>query len=154
MLENHRKAVEKLTVSLGIYTGVIFILYSIYFSQIIKGKPEKLELEILKALANWMIATGVKSQSQIWFMLIFSVILETAYFALVLTLISNPFLWYFTWLFIGIEIIHIAIVFLAFYRFFHTRLLLKDIFQWRFERVSAIFFFTHSMLVIIYLVFL
>ncbi len=143
-----------MTVSLGIYAGVIFILYSIYFSQIIKGKPEKLELEILKALANWMIATGVKSQLQIWFTLILSVILETAYFALVLILISNPFLWYFTWLFIGIEIIHIAIIFLAFYRFFHTRLLLKDIFQWRLERVSAIFFFTHSMLVIVYLVFL
>lgn len=143
-----------MTVSLGIYAGVIFILYSIYFSQIIKGKPEKLELEILKALANWMIATGVKSQLQIWFTLILSVILETAYFALVLILIGNPFLWYFTWLFIGIEIIHIAIIFLAFYRFFHTRLLLKDIFQWRLERVSAIFFFTHSMLVIVYLVFL
>lgn len=144
----------KLEVSLGIYAGVIFALYSIYFSKIIKGKPEEFELEMLQALANWMIATGVKSQSQIWFMLISSLILEATYFVLVLTLVSNPFILYFTWLFIGIETVHIAILFMAFYRFFHTRLLLKDIFKWRLERVSAQFFFTHSLLLIIYMLFI
>ncbi|MDD2621262.1 MAG: hypothetical protein PHC92_11415, partial [Syntrophomonadaceae bacterium] len=143
----------EMKISLGIYAGVIFALYSIYFAKIIKGKPEEFELDMMKSLANWMIATGVKSQAQIWLMLGSSLILEAAYFYLVLTIISNTFLLYFTWLFIGIEIVHILSLFIAFYLFFHTRLLLKDIFKWRLERTSALLFFTHSLLLIINLIY-
>ncbi|MEN6349940.1 MAG: hypothetical protein ABFD08_11155, partial [Syntrophomonas sp.] len=135
-------------VSLGVFAGVIFMLYSIYFSKIITGKPEQFELEMLKSLANWMIERGSASRLQIWLMLLSSFILEIAYFLLVIYLIENQALLLFTFAFAGIEIVHIITLFISFYRFFAGKLILKNIFRWRLERVSAFLFFTHSFLVI------
>lgn len=136
-------------VGLSFFAGLIFVLYSFYFSRIITGNPEQFEMDMLRSLADWMIKKGAASKSQLWFMLLSSFMLELGYFYLVLVLIKNPVLLLFTWTLAGIEIIHLSSLFIAFYRFFTGKLILKDIFKWSLERVSAFLFFTHSLLVIL-----
>lgn len=137
---------------LGVVAGIILALYSLYFIRIIKGSPREFENEMIKAFAAWIIARGMAARGQVWLMILASLILEIAYFVLVFTVIRNPVLLTFTGFFAGVELVHLLLVAIAFYRFFQGKLMIKQLFNWRVERMSALLFFTHSILVLFCLI--
>ncbi|NLB87866.1 MAG: hypothetical protein GX790_01370 [Syntrophomonadaceae bacterium] len=147
------KGSERMTLLLGVLAGIIFISYAFYFYKIIIGKPEEFEYELLKSLAAWMVSNGKKSKSQLWLLLFLSVVIELVYFLLVFTNISQPVLIIMTSFFAGVEAVHLLTVGRALNKFFAGKAMLKDIFNWKLERISALFFFTHSLLVMISLIF-
>lgn len=138
---------------LGVFAGLLFLIYAVYFFQIVKGKPEEFELELMKALAAWMVSRGTRAKGQMWLMLLLSALLELTYFILVFNIMNNDFMILFTSFFVGYEMFHLFIVSLGLSRFFKGQLKLKNIFKWKAERFSAILFYTHSMLVIATLLF-
>jgi hypothetical protein len=141
-------------VLLVILAGVICLLYTGYFVRIIKNDAEDFEAELIKALAEWIIATGVVSKGYIWSMFVLSLLVELIYFWLTLKLISNPFMIYLTVMFIAVEILHISRIAVGLNHFFTGKALLSGIFNWRVERASAILFYTHTLLVLAILIFL
>lgn len=142
-----------MTILLGVLAGVLFLTYSYYFYKIMLGKPEDFEVELLKSLASWMVSNGSKSRSQLWMIYGISIILEIFYFVLVFTTIKHPVLLVITSFFIGIEFIHLAIIGRSFQKFFSGQIILKSLFNWKMERISALLFFTHSFLVLVCLIF-
>lgn len=142
-----------MTISLWLFALFLFFTYAFYFLKIIWGKPEEFEYELLKSLANWMVSRGKKSRPQLWLLLFISILLEVAYFSLVLTTITSPALIIMTSFFIGVEVIHLTMVGISFNKFFAGKKVVKDIFNWKIERLSGILFFTHAFLVMICLAF-
>ncbi|HZK43715.1 MAG TPA: hypothetical protein VFC73_05435 [Syntrophomonadaceae bacterium] len=140
-------------VLLGVLAGMIFISYSYYFFKTMIGKPEEFEYELLKTLAAWMVEKGSKSRQQLWMLFFLSLILEIFYFALVFINIEQPVLLIITCLFAGFEAFHLFIIGRALNKFFSGAAMLKDIFNWKIERTSALIFFTHSLLVLVCLIF-
>ena len=136
---------------LGFIAVIILLLYSIYFINIIKGKPRGFELEILRALADWMIFKGAASKKNIWSMFGGSLLGEAFYFYLTLAYIQNLVMRIFTLILIFLEIFHLMRIAVGLNRFFTGKYLLSQIFNWRVERASATIFFTHSLLVLIVL---
>lgn len=143
-----------MTLALGIFAAAIFFGYSYYFYKIIIGRPQEFELSIIKSLGEWILARRLKARTDLWLMLLFSVFLELAYFLLAFAVIKNPLLLFFTTFFAGFEFLHILMLRRRFSLFFKGKLLLKNLFLWPIERISALFFFTHSLLVLIGLIFL
>lgn len=137
---------------LGILAGCILAIYSVYCVRILKGSPQAFEAELLKAFAAWAISRGTAVRGQIRWMLFFSVVLEAVYFILVFTVISNPAMLIFTAFLVGVEVVHLWLVSSAFYQFFRGKTMLKEIFNWRMERISALLFFTHCFLVLFSLI--
>jgi len=142
-----------MNILLGIIAGLIFLLYSIYFAKIIQGQHRGFELEILRSLADWIIARGAESKTHIWSMFFLSLLGEALYFTLTLILINNPFMVYFTGLFIGLETFHLFRLAVSLRYFFTGKFLLSQIFDWRVERASALLFFTHSFLILVILIY-
>jgi len=140
-----------MTTALGLLAGSLFLLYSIYFIRIIKGKPQSFEMELLRSLAGWMVKSGPRSKGQLWFMYFLSLLIELTYFVLVFVLIQNPFMQYFTAIMAGYEGWHLLWLCLSLKQFFAGNTRISQIFNWRMERISAILFFTHSMLVLLIL---
>lgn len=140
-----------MTMALGLLAGSLFLLYSIYFIRIIKGKPQSFELELLRSLAGWMVKSGLRSKGQLWFMYFLSLLIELTYFILVFLLVSNPFMQYFSALMAGFEAWHLLWLGLSLRQFFAGLTRISQMFNWRMERISAILFFTHTMLVLIIL---
>ena len=143
-----------MTMALGLLAGSLFLLYSIYFVRIIKGKPQSFEMELLKSLARWMVKQGPRSKGQLWLMYLISLMIELIYFILVLLIISNPFMQFFTALLAGLESYHLLWMALSLRYFFTGKTRISQIFNWRMERISATLFFTHALLVLIILLFL
>ena len=141
-------------VLLGIIASLIFLLYSLYCYQIIKGEPDKMDREIIGALADWIIVKGEAAKSYLWGMYAGSWLAEFLYFYLTLTLISNPTMRILTLMVILVEIYHLGRFGLNLHGFFTGKYLLREVFIWRLERLSALLFFTHSLLVLITLLFL
>lgn len=137
-----------MVLALGIAAGIILVLYSYYFVTIIKGTPQRFEIEMIKAFAAWIIARGPAARSQVWLMVAASLLLEIIYFLLVFSVIRNSFMLTFSGFFAGVELVHLFMVSLAFHRFFQGKLMLKEIFNWSMERMSAVMFFTHSLLIL------
>ncbi|QGU00864.1 hypothetical protein SYNTR_2270 [Candidatus Syntrophocurvum alkaliphilum] len=140
-------------ITLSIIAVLILLVYSPYFFHIIKGSPEKFEYEMLKALANWMITKGKSIQLQLWIMLILSILLEIIYFVLVFNVIDNYALIILTAIFAGFEVYHIITLTFSFNKFFKGNKILKDLFNWSVERLSASLFFTHALVVLLSLIF-
>lgn len=138
---------------LGIMAGIIFGLYSVYFIRIIKGNPQTFEIELLRALAAWIVNTGKASKIQLWMMYIVSLLMEGIYFFLTFTLIKNLFMLGLTASFAGMETYHLITVAINLKRFFAGKSSITNILNWRIERISAVLFFTHSLLVLIILLF-
>lgn len=143
-----------MTMALGVLTGSLFLLYSIYFIRIIKGKPQSFEMELLQSLARWMVHRGPSSKGQLWLMYLMSLFIELLYFILVLLIISNPFMQFFTALLAGLESYHLLWMALSLRHFFAGRTRISQIFNWRLERISATLLFTHTLLVLIIMIFL
>ena len=142
-----------MTIVLGIFAGIIFIGYSLYFVQIIKGNQQVFEQQLLEALTGWMISAGAKARRQIWALIILSVILEIAYFVLTLLVVENLLIIAFTGAFVMLETLHIFSTINNFNKFFSETIVLKELFEWRVERISAMVFFTHSFLVLSCIIF-
>lgn len=138
-----------MTVALGLIAATIMFFYSFYVLRIITGNPEGFELELLQALANWMIQKGSRSRGQLWMMLALSFLLELIYFLLVLAVVNNFFLLIFAGFFMAFEALHLLNFGFYLRRFFRGDVKLKHLFNWRIERLSAMLFFTYSLLVLI-----
>lgn len=136
-------------IALGFLAGCIIILYSVYFIRIIRGQPENFEQELLNSLANWMIEKGSKSQLHVWAMFLLSLVFELSFFLAVFLSIDNLLMAVFTISFATFEMFHLFILGFSFRRFFQGRKVLKELFNWKLERSSAILFFTYSLLLII-----
>lgn len=142
-----------MTAILGTMAGTIFLLYSFYFYRIIREEPHAFELELLRSLANWIIATGARSKNYLWSMLVASALVEILYFYLTLVQVSNPIIHMLTIMIIPLEVFHLFRLGLSFHRFFSGKYLLSQVFSWPLERMSAGMFFTHSLLVVATLLF-
>jgi len=68
---------------------------------------------------------------------------------LVILIVANPVMLGFTVLFAAFELLHLLVLGLAFKRFFQGQKVLKEVFNWKMERSSALLFFTYSLLVLI-----
>jgi len=143
------KAVNQLTIILGILAATIMFFYSFYFVKIITGQPEGFELELLQSLGQWMIRRGTRSYRDLWLLLVLSGLLELTYFLVVFLVIDNFIILMITWFFLGFELLHLFNVSLSLGRFFRGGIKLKHLFNWRLERISALLFFTYSLLVLI-----
>ncbi|MEA1960144.1 MAG: hypothetical protein U9N81_02425 [Bacillota bacterium] len=142
-----------MTVILGIMAAIIFLMYSSYFIHILKGQPQDFEMEILKALAGWMVQQGSSSKMKMWHMFGLSLLIELIYFLLAFIVLANPFMIYLTVAFVGFEAYHYSSLAVSFKHFFSGQTKISDIFNWKTERLSATLFYTHAMLVLISLLF-
>lgn len=135
-------------ITLGIMAGFIFLVYSPYFFRIIKGDPGSLEIEMLQAMADWIIRKKTAAHTYIWGMFAASVLAEAIYFYTTWSLIANPVMRLFTGLLILFEVNHLLTLGLHLHRFFTGQYLLSQIFLWSLERASAVLFFTHAFMVL------
>ncbi|PKM76258.1 MAG: hypothetical protein CVU90_13515 [Firmicutes bacterium HGW-Firmicutes-15] len=140
-------------VILVVLAGIICLVYTSYFIRIMRGDPQGFEVQMIKALAEWIITKGAVSKRYIWAMFFLSLLVEMLYFWLTIVLINNPVMIALTALFIAVESYHLIRIAVSLNRFFIGKALLSHIFNWRVERASAIFFFTHSFLVLAILIF-
>lgn len=137
-----------MTVTLTVIAGIIFAVYSIYFIKIISGNPDEFEKELLAALKDWSQKNnGKKSQIRLIFSI--SLIVELFYFLMVFLVIYNPVFVVFTILFAGVELFHIYRIGINVHKFLKGIIESADLFNWKLERLSAILFFTHSLLSLI-----
>ena len=140
-----------MTAILGSFAVLILIVYSLYFSKILRGNPHEFELDLLHALENWL---HVSKSRVIWILGTGSALCEAVYFGLVFWVIDNPVTLALTGLIIIIELWHLFSVVRAFGSFFKGAISAGRIFNWRLERLSAMGFFTHSLIVILTLIFM
>ncbi len=139
--------------TLGLMAGCLFLIYSVYFARILKGTPQLFEIELLKALADWMVQKGARSKRALWLMLLASVVLEALYFGMTLMVIDNPAMVALTFIMAGMECFHLTNTAVNFRRFFASQSSVSQLINWRLERISATMFFTHSFLVMAILLF-
>lgn len=138
-------------VLLGLIAAAILIIYSIYFVKIIKGDPREFELDLLNALTNWL----QESQTgMLWMLLWASAFFEMIYFGLVFVILSNPVTLALTAMIIILEIWHLVVIYINLRNFFAGHISSAGIFNWKLERISAMGFFTHSLIVLLTLLFL
>lgn len=142
-----------MTVVLATIAGSIILVYSFYFGRIIKGNPQNFEIELLKALADWMINRGPSSKNKLWGMLFLTVVFEAGYFLLAFILINNMVMQFLSGFVAGTELFHLVAAVINFRRFFQGKIVLKDIFNWSLERISALLLFTHALLVLAIIIF-
>jgi hypothetical protein len=138
------------TILLGLMASSILIVYSSYYIKIIRGYPQEFELELLDALQNWLEG---RKPGHLWMLLWASALIEVLYFSLVFLVLSNPVILVITGLIIIMEIWHLAVVFAKFRAFLTGSISCAAIFNWKLERVSALGFFTHSLIVLLTLLF-
>ncbi|MEN6392066.1 MAG: hypothetical protein ABFD04_16745 [Syntrophomonas sp.] len=143
-----------MNIGLALLAGLLLLLYSIYFYHIMKGHPQGFELELIKALAEWMINRGPASRWQLWMLYLLSLALEIFYFCMVFYLLNNSVIKMFTIFLASFEALHLGMVGVNLSRFFGGSMPLKKLLNWPIERTSAILFFTHTLLVIINIIYL
>ncbi len=139
---------------LGIFAASIFFLYSLYFVRIIMGTPEEFENELLGTLAEWMIGVGAAARRQSIYLIAFAILLEIAYFILVFLVMENPLLLALTGVMVLLETLHVFSIINNFTKFFKGTIVLKQLFEWRVERICCVAFFTHSFLILASLIFI
>lgn len=138
-------------VVLGLIAAVILIIYSIYFVKIIQGDPREFEQDLLNALTNWL----QESQTGLlWILLWASAFFEMIYFGLVFVTLSNPVTLALTVMVVVLEIWHLVVIYINLRNFFAGHISSGGIFNWKLERISAMGFFTHSLIVLLTLLFL
>ena len=130
----------------------VFLHYIQFILYVSSKVPPAFEAELLRAFAAWAITRGTAIRGQIRWMIILSIALEVIYFWMVFTVIANPAMLIFTSFLIGVEVIHFGIVTHSFRKFFQGKIMIKQIFNWRMERTSAVLFFTHCLLVLFSLI--
>lgn len=143
-----------MSIGLAVLAGLLLLLYSIYFYHIMKGHPQGFELELIRALAEWMINRGPASRWQLWMLYLCSLILEVFYFSLVFYLLNNAVIKMFTIFLVSFEVLHLGLVGVNLSRFFGGSIPLKNFLNWPMERSSAVLFFTHTLLVVINIIYL
>ncbi len=142
-----------MAITLGTLALALFLVYSLYFSQIIRGQASQFERDLLKAFAAWMVERGPDVKRLIWLMALLSFVVEVAYFVLVFVVIKNVAMQYITSFFAGLESFHALLTIVNFRNFFGGFTKMGQMFNWKMERISAVFFFTHTLLVIIILIY-
>ncbi|MGE5380838.1 MAG: hypothetical protein ACM3NT_07185 [Methylocystaceae bacterium] len=126
----------------------ICLLYLPYLAAILLGQPGNFETKAVLTLAVWIRDVGVKSKRYLESIYLFTALLEIAFFTLALLVIKNTFLFWFTWAFIGFEILHFIREIINLRHFFGGSLPIKDILYWRYERLSCLLFCMYAILLI------
>lgn len=135
---------------LGLLALFILVAYSLYFVKIIKGSPQEFELDLSRVLEDWL---EVGKPESLKILLGVSLLFEILYFGLVLALITNPVTLALTLAVVAIEIWHLFKILAAFKAFFAGLIASNAILDWRMERISAMGLFSHSLIVLLTLVF-
>jgi len=133
---------------LAVYAGTIMLLYSVYVANILIGKASRFELSLMDYYLQWVVANGQNSRGKMWLMILCSFFIEFAYLFLALYLIDNSTLIFLSIFLLTFELLHAGSVVLAFRQFFKNERPFKNLFNWRLERTSALFLFTHTLLVL------
>ncbi len=139
------------TILLGLMAAVLLTTYSIYFVKIIQGSPQEFELNLLNALQNWL---QESRPTTLWKLLWASVLIEVIYFGLVFITLTNPVTLALTVMIIIIETWHLLVISINIRHFLAGRISSTNIFNWKLERISALGFFTHSLIVLLTLLWL
>lgn len=142
-----------MALSLGLLALALFLTYSLYFYHILRGQAAVFERDLLKAFAAWMVERGPTVKRLIWGMIIFSAGIELGYFVMVFAVINNQAMQYITAFFAGLECFHALLTVVNFRQFFAGKSKMGHLFNWRMERISAVFFFTHTLLVLVVLIY-
>lgn len=140
-----------MTILLGLMAAVLLTTYSIYFVKIIQGSPQEFELNLLNALQNWL---QESRPTTLWKLLWASVLIEVIYFGLVFITLTNPVTLALTVMIIIIETWHLLVISINIRHFLAGRISSTNIFNWKLERISALGFFTHSLIVLLTLLWL
>lgn len=143
-----------MTTAYGILAGVIFFIYGSYVGRILKGNPHVIETEVNNMLLEWIREDQKKFTRQLPVLLGLGFILEAGYLILAFMVLHNPVMILLTLLLGAEEGLNVVMVTHAFYRFCRNKLDAGKIFNWKLERVSAVFFFTHSFLSLVSIFFL
>lgn len=143
------KGRERMTVAFGILAGIIFLIYGSYVGRILKGNPNVLETEVNNMLAEWIQEDQKRFTRQLPLLLGFGFILEAGYLIMAFMVLHNPVMTLLTLVLAAEESVNMGMVIYAFYKFSRQKLDTEKIFNWNMERVSAVFFFTHSFLALV-----
>ncbi len=147
------KGRERMTVTFGILAGIIFLIYGSYVGRILKGNPQVLETEVNNMLSEWIQEDQKRFARQLLLLLGFGFILEAGYLILAFMVLHNPVMTLLTLVLAAEESLNIGMVIYAFYKYFRQKIDAEKIFNWKMERISAVFFFTHSFLALVSLFF-
>ncbi len=140
-------------IALGIMAGMIFLIYGLYFSAILRGKPQAWEMEMQAAFVSWLHEAKGSARVRLVGMLAASLMLEAVYFILAFLVLQNPVMIILTLVLAGEELLHILVVLNSSYKYLRGRIGAERIMNWIIERVSAAFFFTHAFLVLVTILF-
>lgn len=130
----------------GLLALLIFSIYSLYFVRIIRGCAEQFETELSAAL-KLLLDTG--KTGVLWRLWWVSLAIEILYFGLVLMTLHNVVVIVLTATMMSIEVWHLTALMIRFRAFFQGRIDLEGVLNWRLERISAMGFFTHSLIVLV-----
>ena len=136
-----------MVLALKVFAGAIFLVYSVYFINIISGAPGEFENELLEVFSEWA-QKGNGNGLQIGMLFLTSLLIELFYFGLVLLVIKNPVFVVFTVVFIAIEFYHIFRIGRGLIRYLRGLIEIALVLDFKFERISAMLFFTHSLLLL------
>lgn len=132
---------------LKLFAVMIFLVYSVYFIKIISGAPSKFENELVEVLSEWA-QKGNGSGSPVCLLFLTSLFIEVCYFVLVFLVVKNPVFIVFTVIFVGVELYHIFRVGKGLKGYLQGLTDIEFVLDFKFERISATLFFTHSFLLL------
>lgn len=133
---------------LGSLAAALLLGYGYYCWHILKARPQGLEQQMMGALAEWMRLRGPGSKTIIWLLFGLSLLLVITYLGLVYAVLANPVIWYITAALIGAEAFHYLATFTRFRRFFAGKTRIMQLFDWKLERLCALLYFGHALLVL------
>lgn len=140
--------------ALEIFAFIILSMYGVYFWHIMKNNTLAFEMGIIKSLAAWIINTGPAIKTKIWLLIFVSFCLEAFYFTIAFLTIRNPIYQLMTLFFVGAELFHLGQLSNSMRSFFKGQKMISQVFNWHVERISALLFFTHSLLTLLVLFFI
>ncbi|MDR1616288.1 MAG: hypothetical protein LBR98_04690 [Syntrophomonadaceae bacterium] len=136
------------------YAFFIIMAYFYYVAKILTGKAALLELMIMDYFLQWIITSNFRSKGKYCLYLAVSFSLEGIYLLLALFLIKNPGFMMFTIFLLSFEIVHLVASVHSVYEFFKNRRPFKKIFDFRIERCSALFLFTHALVLVLFILYM
>lgn len=139
---------------LGVFAVVMMAGYAFYCWKILKARPQSFEQMLMSGVAEWMTARGPASRTSLWMLYVVSALLVITYFVMVFTVFDNPALQYITAALVGVELYHLITTFRHFRRFFAGQSGIMRLLNWKLERLCALLYFAHALLVLISLFFI
>ncbi|NPV90919.1 MAG: hypothetical protein HPY50_09115 [Firmicutes bacterium] len=139
-----------LKVGLVVFGVTILSFYSVYFFQIVRGRPERFEQMLMQGLALHEDALDQESASPgaIALVIVISLLLEAGYFILALTEIQILAYQIVTLCFVLFEVWHGIKAIPVMRALLHPGEFSEDLFDWRIERTAARLYVVHVLITI------